>query len=160
MPYPRSAPSRRIEEIANGRAKCAWRSVALLRRSECPQATFGNLEKAHPAAPNDNPAINRAIAEKYFPNLYTYTTPEYESVADFWVLLDREGKVLATGRRYLLSQKDLKLYLESLYPGIKTDGFQPTELKSDHGRSAVVNFMWLAADSPVTDLRAPCVIVH
>jgi hypothetical protein len=104
------------------------------------------------AAPNDNPAVNRAIAEKYFPDLYTYTTPKNESVADFWVLLDREGRVLATGRRYILSQKDLKLYLESLYPGIKTDGFQPTELKSDHGRPAVVNFMWLAADSPVTDL--------
>jgi hypothetical protein len=105
-----------------------------------------------PAAPNDNPSVNRAIAEKYFPDLYTYTTPTNESIADFWVLLDREGKVLATGRRYLLSQKDLKRYLEALYPGIKTDGFQPTELKSDHGRPAVVNFMWLAADSPVTKL--------
>ena len=105
-----------------------------------------------PAAPNDDPAVNRAIAEKYFPNLYTYTTPNNESIADFWVLLDREGKVRATGRRYLLSQGDLKLYLESLYPGIRTDGFQATEFKSDHGRPAVVNFTWLAADSPVTDL--------
>src|SRR6202000_2211212 len=63
-----------------------------------------------------------------------------------------EENVLATGRRYLLGQSDLKVYLESLYPGIKTDGFQPTELKSDHGRSAVVNFTWLATDSPVTNL--------
>jgi len=110
-------------------------------------------EQEGPAAPNDGPVVNRAIAEKYFPDLYTYTTPNYQSIADFWVLLDREGKVLATGRRYLLGQADLKLYLESLYPGIRTDGFQPTELRSDHGRPAVVNFTWLAADSPVTDLR-------
>lgn len=105
-----------------------------------------------PAAPNDNPVVNRAIAEKYFPDLYTYTTPKNESIADFWVLLDREGKVRATGRRYSGSQGDMKLYLESLYPGIRTDGFQPTELRSDHGRPAVVSFIWIAADSPVTDL--------
>jgi hypothetical protein len=110
-------------------------------------------EQEGPAAPNDDPVVNRAIAEKYFPDLYTYTTPNYQSVADFWVLLDREGKVLATGRRYALGQADLKLYLESLYPGIRIDGFQPTVFRSDHGRPAVVNFMWLAADSPVTDLR-------
>lgn len=105
-----------------------------------------------PAAPNDNPAVNRAIAEKYFPDLYTYTTPKNESVADFWVLLDRAGRVQATGRRYSGSEADLKLFLESLYPGIRTDGFQSTELRSDHGRPAVVNYLWLAADSPVTDL--------
>jgi hypothetical protein len=109
-------------------------------------------EHEGPAAPNDDPAVNRAIAEKYFPDLYTYTTPINELVADFWVLLSHEGKVLATGRRYSGSGGDMKLYLESLYPGIRTDGFQPTEMRSDHGRPAVVSFMWLAADSPVTDL--------
>ena len=124
--------------------------VALLKAGE-PAPKRWQSEQEGPAAPNDDPAVNRVIAEKYFPNLYTYTTPKNESIADFWVLLDREGKVRATGRRYLLSQGDLKLYLESLYPGIRTDGFQPTELKSDHGRPAVVNFTWLAADSPVTD---------
>lgn len=109
-------------------------------------------EQEGPAAPNDDPAINRAIAEKYFSDLYTYTTPKNQSIADFWVLLDREGKVQATGRRYLLDAGDLRRYLESLYPGIRTEGFQPTELRSDHGRPAVVNFTWLAADSPVRDL--------
>jgi hypothetical protein len=52
----------------------------------------------------------------------------------------------------LRSGGDLKLYLESLYPGIRTDGFQPTEFEGVHGRQAVVNFIWLAADSPLTDL--------
>jgi hypothetical protein len=127
------------------------RNVPLVRAGE-PAPKWWQPEQEGPAAPNDDPAINRAIAEKYFPDLYTYTTPKNEDIADFWVLLDREGRVQATGRRYLGSRGDLKLYLESLYPGIRTDGFQPTELRSDHGRPAVVNFMWLAADSPVTDL--------
>jgi hypothetical protein len=105
-----------------------------------------------PAAPNDDPAVDRAIAEKYFPNLYTYSTPNNEADADFWVLLNREGKVQATGRRYSGSKEDMKAYLESLYPGIRTDEFQTTELRSDHGRPGVVIFTWLAADSPLTDL--------
>jgi hypothetical protein len=106
-----------------------------------------------PAAPNDDPAVDRAIAEKYFPDLYTYTTPPFQDVADFWVLLARDGRVLATGRRYLLlGQADLRLYLESLYPGIRTTGFQPVELRGTSGRPAVVNYTWLAADSPVSEL--------
>jgi hypothetical protein len=125
--------------------------VALARAGE-PAAKRWQTEQDGPAAPNDDPAVNRAIAEKYFPDLHTYTTPMNESIADFWVLLSHEGKVLATGRRYSGSRGDMKLYLESLYPGIRTDGFQPTELRSDHGRPAVVNFMWLASNSPVTDL--------
>ena len=110
-------------------------NVTLLRAGE-PAPKRRQPEQEGPAAPNDDPAVNRAIAEKYFPNLYTYTTPKNQSIADFWVLLDREGKVQATGRRYLISQRDLKLYLESLYPGIRTDGFQPAEFKSDRGRPA------------------------
>lgn len=109
-------------------------------------------EQEGPAAPNDDPAVNRAIAEKYFSDLYTYATPNGEADADFWVLLDRDGKVLATGRRYSGSEGDMKRYLEGLYPGIRTDGFQSTELRSDHGRPGVVIFMWLAADSPVKEL--------
>jgi beta-lactamase regulating signal transducer with metallopeptidase domain len=107
-------------------------------------------EQPGPAAPNDDPVVNRAIAEKYFPDLYTYTAPKNEQTADPWVLLDREGKVLSTGRRFGNSRADLKLFLESLYPGIRTDGFQPTTLRDDRVRE--VNFMWLAADSPVTEL--------
>jgi hypothetical protein len=105
-----------------------------------------------PMAPNDDLVVDRAIAEKYFPDLYTYTKPENELNADFWVLLDHEGHVRATGRRYMASGGDLKLYVESLYPGIRTDGFEPVEFKGDHGHDGVVNFTWLAADSPVTDL--------
>jgi hypothetical protein len=67
------------------------------------------------------------------------------------VLLGHEGKVRATGRRFLRSGGDLKLYLESLYPGIRTEGFQPVEFKGARGRRPIVNFIWLAGDSPVSD---------
>jgi hypothetical protein len=122
------------------------------RRAGEPPPQPWHAELSGPLEPNDDPSVDRAIAEKYFPDLYTYTKPESEANADFWVLLDLEGRVLATGRRYLASRGDLKRYLESLYPGIRTDSFEPREFKGDHGRRGVVNFMWLAPDSPVTDL--------
>jgi len=122
------------------------------RRAGEPPPKPWHPELSGPFGPNDDPAVDRAIAEEYFPDLYTYTKPESETNADFWVLLDREGRVLATGRRYLASRGDLKRYLESLYPGIRTEDFEPREFKGDHGRRGVVNFMWLAPDSPVTDL--------
>jgi hypothetical protein len=103
-------------------------------------------------APNDDLAVDRAIAEKYFPDLYTFSKPDDEADADFWVLIDHEGHVRATGRRYLASAADLKHYLESLYPGIRTEGFGGVDFRGDHYREAVVNFMWLAPDSPVADL--------
>jgi hypothetical protein len=125
------------------------------RRAGEPAPNPWQPEQAGPAAPNDDPVVNRAIAQKYFRDLYTFTAPKNEwPIADFWVLLDHEGKVLATGRRFSGSRGDLKLYLESLYPGIRTDSYQPVEFKGDQGRLAVVNFMWLTADSPVTDLSS------
>jgi hypothetical protein len=65
---------------------------------------------------------------------------------------DHEGHVRATGRRYIASAGELKVYVESLYPGIRTEGFGGIEFKGDHYRIAVVNFTWLAPDSPITDL--------
>jgi beta-lactamase regulating signal transducer with metallopeptidase domain len=106
-------------------------------------------EQPAAAGANDDPAVNGSIAEHYFPDLYTY--PKEWPRADPWVLLDRQGKVVKTGRRIGMSGRDLQLYLESLYPGIRTDGFQATTIQSEHGQWADVNFVWLAADSPVSD---------
>lgn len=101
------------------------------------------------AGVNDDPAVDRAIAEHYFSDLYSY--PAVWPRADPWVLLDRQGKVLETGRRVLMGSGDLKLYLESRYPGIKTDGFQAITVHGEHGQWSEVHFTWLAADSPLTD---------
>jgi hypothetical protein len=119
------------------------------RRPNEPEPQPAPPEQPAPAAANDDPAVNRAIAEHYFPDLYTY--PKEWPRADPWVLLDREGKVLATGRRVVMSGRDIQLYIESLYPGIRTDGVQITTVHGEHGQWADIGFVWLAADSPVTD---------
>jgi beta-lactamase regulating signal transducer with metallopeptidase domain len=119
------------------------------RRPNEPAPQPSPPERPAAAGANDDPAVNRAIAEHYFPDLYTY--PKEWPRADPWVLLDRQGRVLETGRRIGMSARDLYLYLESLYPGIHTDGFQATTVNGEHGQWADVNFVWLAADSPVTD---------
>jgi beta-lactamase regulating signal transducer with metallopeptidase domain len=119
------------------------------RRPNEPDPRHEPLEQPAAAGSNDDPAVNRAIAEHYFPDLYTF--PKEWPRADPWVLLDRQGKVLKTGRRVVMSVRDIQLYVESLYPGIRTDGVQVTTVHGDHGQWADVGFVWLAADSPVTD---------
>ena len=94
--------------------------------------------------------MNRAIAERYFPDLYTH--PKKWPRADPWILLDRQGKALTAGRHVVMSARDIQLYIESLYPGIRTDAVQVTTVWGAQGGSSGIGFVWLAADSPVTDL--------
>lgn len=100
-------------------------------------------------------AIDRAIAEHYFPDLYTASMDWPR--ADPWVLLDRHGNVLKTGRRVVDSGADVKLYIESMYPDIKTAEFRaetihPAETPTTDREWPYVCFVWLANDSPVTDV--------
>jgi beta-lactamase regulating signal transducer with metallopeptidase domain len=120
------------------------------RRPNEPESRHEPLEQPAAAGANDDPMVNRAIAEHYFPDLYTF--PKEWPRADPWVLLDRQGRVLKAGRRVVMSGRDIQLYVESLYPGIRTDGVQVTTVQGARGQSADVGFVWLAADSPVTDL--------
>jgi hypothetical protein len=119
------------------------------RRPNEPGPKHEPPEQPAAAGANDDPAVNRAIAEHYFPDLYTF--PKEWPRADPWVLLDRQGKVVKTGRRVVMSGRDIQLYVESLYPGIRTDGVQVTTVQGEHGQWADVGFVWLAADSPVSD---------
>jgi hypothetical protein len=119
------------------------------RRPNEREPTLEPPDQPAAAGANDDPAVNRAIAEHYFPDLYTF--PKEWPRADPWVLLDRQGKVLKAGRRIVMSGRDIQLYIESLYPGIRTDGVQITTIQGERGQWADVGFVWLAADSPVTD---------
>jgi beta-lactamase regulating signal transducer with metallopeptidase domain len=92
------------------------------RRPNEPAPQPAPPEQPAAAGANDDPAVNRAIAEHYFPDLYTFPT-EWPR-ADPWVLLNRQGRVLKTGRRVGMSGRDIQLYVESLYPGIRTDGIE------------------------------------
>jgi hypothetical protein len=131
-------------DLRNLRVIYAWP-----RRPNEPEAKQEPPEQPAAAGANDDSAVNRAIAEHYFPDLYTY--PKEWPRADPWVLLDRQGKVLKAGRRIANSGRDIQLNIESLYPGIRTDGVQVTTIHGEHGQWADVGFVWLAADSPVTD---------
>jgi beta-lactamase regulating signal transducer with metallopeptidase domain len=101
------------------------------------------------AARNDDRDADRVLAEHYFPDIYTY--PQEWPRADPWILLDRQGKVLTSGRRIVNSGNDIKLNIESLYPGVKTDRLQIMTLVGPRGQRPAISFVWLAADSPVTD---------
>lgn len=119
------------------------------RRANEPAMKFEVFDYGALPPPEDNRAVDRQIAEKYFPDLYTH--PSDWPRADPWILLDRQGKVLTTGRRAVNSKFDVKLNIESQYPGIKTDQWQGVALTGPKGEEADVSFVWLAADSPITD---------
>ncbi len=118
------------------------------RRPNEPGAKHVVSEQPATAGANDEPGADRAIAERYFPDLYTHSKAWPRP--DPWVLLDRRGRVLKTGRQVVMSGRDIRLYVESLYPGIRTDEVQVTTVHGDIGQSADVGFVWLAANSPIT----------
>jgi hypothetical protein len=134
------------------------------RRPNEPGAHFEVFDRGAPTAPNDNRTADRLLAEHYFPDIYTH--PQEWPRADPWILLDRQGKVLTSGRRVVNSGSDIKLNIESLYPGIKTDRLQITTLYGPRGQRPDISFVWLAADSPVTDptkadfSRQPDVLIY
>ncbi len=113
------------------------------------------FQKDGPPWSDPTSVINRGIAEHYFPDLYTASMDWPR--ADPWVLLDRQGNVLKTGRRVVDSAADTKLYIESMYPGIKTAEFSaetihPAKMQAKRSEWPYVAFVWLANDSPVTDV--------
>jgi beta-lactamase regulating signal transducer with metallopeptidase domain len=119
------------------------------RRPNETSTTFEVLNNGRLPARDDDRMVDRKIAEAYFPDLYTH--PWDWPRADPWVLLDRQGKVLTTGRRVVNSGADVRLNVESLYPGIKTERWQVVVLNGPKGEEADVSFVWIAADSPVKD---------
>jgi len=119
------------------------------RRPNEPAMKFEVFNYGALPAPDDDRVVDRRIAQAYFPDLYTH--PSDWPRADPWILLDRQGKVLTVGRRAVMSRNDVQLNIEAQYPGIKTDQWQIVSLTGPQGQEADVSFVWLAADSPVTD---------
>lgn len=110
---------------------------------------FEVFNRTPPAIPGDDRRVDQLIAERYFPDLYTH--PDKWPRADPWVLLDTQGKVLTAGRRVVNSAADIQLNIQSLYPGIKTGHLQLVTFQGPRGQRPDLAFVWLAADSPVTD---------
>lgn len=134
------------------------------RRANEQATQFEVFNRDAPPGPNDDRKVDRLIAEHYFPDLYTH--PADWPRADPWILLDAQGRVLTAGRREVNSGADIRLNIESLYPGIKTDRLQLVTFQSPRGQRPDVAFVWLAADSPITDpmkadfSRQPDVLVY
>jgi beta-lactamase regulating signal transducer with metallopeptidase domain len=97
-----------------------------------------------------NPAVDLAIVERYFPD--AFAAPESPSTPLPWVLLDRAGKVLGAGRLQFTNSYVLSRYLEAIYPGTKVQDYSGGPVVNAKGERATVSFLWLAPDSPVTDL--------
>ena len=97
-------------------------------------------------------ALNRAIVARYFPDVWQNGMQQYPYPKSLWVLLDRHGNIWSTGR-VLYSNPDLMLQeIEGRYPGIRTGETEGSRVETDTGHSTWVRFVWLAPDSPVTDL--------
>ena len=101
--------------------------------------------------PGDDPAVNLAIIEKNFPDAFT----EDEHKAGLpWVLLGRDGSVQLAGRApaAFSNSGGTQAYIEALLPGSKINGYFGTSVRNAAGKSATAQFLWLAANSPVTQL--------
>ncbi|MGH8253179.1 MAG: hypothetical protein ACRES2_04005, partial [Steroidobacteraceae bacterium] len=99
--------------------------------------------------PGDNPAMDLAVIEKYFPDAFTVA----EQQAGLpWVLLARDGTVQLTGRSPAAFNNSgvTQAYIEALLPGAKIEGYLGTQVTNAAGKCATAQFLWLAPDSPVT----------
>ena len=89
-----------------------------------------------------DPARDRAIVAHYFPEAFRGPLDQQP----FWVLLDRHGHVLQTGRHFSGDEAVLRAYLESRIPGARIDEWQATTLSEGGGRTVTVTFAWVAGD--------------
>jgi hypothetical protein len=98
--------------------------------------------------PGDDPGVDLAIIEKYFPDAFTVS----EQQAGLpWVLLARDGSVQLTGRSPVAINNSaaIQAYIEALLPGAKINDFLGTSVRNAAGKSATAQFLWLAPDSPL-----------
>ena len=93
-----------------------------------------------------DPAADRAFVHRYFPEAF-------RGPADgqpIWVLLDRHGRVLQSGRYRAADATALRAYLEGRIPGVRIDELQATTVSDGAGRSVDMTFAWVAADPGVS----------
>jgi BlaR1 peptidase M56 len=95
--------------------------------------------------------FDRAILAHYFPDV-SKGKPSHDDPNRFWVLLDRQGNIQATGRAHPLAPAlpaDFLRDLDLRYPGIRTGEWARSHVRVSSNQSAWVTYVWLAVDSPV-----------
>lgn len=84
------------------------------------------------------------LAEHYFPDAFTNTAPEAGTPT---IALSPQGEVIAAGRvQYGSGLNHERLVSEQLVPGIRSGAFVSPRLTNAAGQSAVVSFVWRAAN--------------
>jgi hypothetical protein len=94
-----------------------------------------------------NQAPDHAFLMRYFPDVWQ----DGGSLDNLWILLDRLGNVLDSGRTLEMPHAYRK-ELEARYPGTKIGEGRYTGVKAKNGKNASLAYFWLAADSPVISL--------
>lgn len=101
----------------------------------------------------DTSAVDRAIVTRFFPGAMEHGVAAGEGL---WVLFDREGNVLRTGREPL-EPNSLEKLLESRYRGIDISAITVTPVRRDDaqpvknasGEDLQLHSLWLDQDSPL-----------
>lgn len=101
----------------------------------------------------DSSAVDRAIVTRFFPDVMEHGIAAGEGL---WVLLDRDGNVLRTGREPF-DTKNLETLLESRYRGIKISAVTVTpvtrddaqHVKNTSGDDVQLHCLWLDEASPL-----------
>jgi len=95
----------------------------------------------------DAHTIDPALVKRYFPDVWRAGAVSSEQY--LWFLLDRQGRVFATGAG-AGHREDHAAILQALFRGITTDGGYAYEFRGPAGRPVMLGFEWLGADSPIT----------
>jgi len=102
-------------------------------------------------------AADRAVVARYFPGVLENGVHDGYGL---WVLVARDGHILATGRSSfgprIRDLGQLTWELQARYPGLKLHACEddyPLQVAGYGGQKIPLKYMCLAIDSPVTDLR-------
>lgn len=87
-------------------------------------------------------AADRAFVHRYFPEAFRGPAQGQP----IWVLLDRHGRVLQSGRYRAADATALRAYLEGRIPGVRIGELQATTVNDGGGRSVDMTFAWVAVD--------------
>lgn len=114
----------------------------------------------------DREALERKILARYFPEVLKHGVAR----GQLWLILDSEGRVLATGQEAVtpapmggLSSEDIELAVGKHYPGLQAHQFSmrtifldssPQPLKDINGVLALLSCLWLLAGVTLQDLSA------
>ena len=132
-----------VEKMADSAAELPAPAVAARQSGSGATAVVGAAPPPDAVARARDPAADRALVARYFPEVFRNAADE----PPIWVLLDRTGHVVQTGRHASADEAELRAYLERRISGARIDELQKTTVNDGLGRTVAVTFAWIARDS-------------